>query len=344
MSDETISPENSVAPDCRSSIFDKTTPELRRKLDRAILNYDPAGYLAIFKKYDLPAHGVSYTAFYCYARKLRSRDSVRQLFDPTAPEDDGLVEALPRLIAQFLVEQIMANDQAGADTIYRLTLAHRAALENAALARKHRRIAAAVPSEPLPQGRRVAVETSAEWPSNSNDSTPSRATRANEAPNPVNLVHLSDAELLQCADRLIAQEKVRCAEEKARANEERAQVLDRVKRAQEELRAAGDHEAADKLAADIAVIMADDFAPIAVDPVPPVPVVPAVPSPPPIPHSIPSNLCSSASSAEKTSDAIVSTADDELRITPEERRRREFLRIALAYGLIKPEAAIADSS
>ena len=88
MSDVTATPETPAAPDSRSSIFEKTTPELRRKLERAILNYDSASYLAIFKKYDLPSHGVSYTSFYCYARKLRGRASVQQALDLDGPDDD----------------------------------------------------------------------------------------------------------------------------------------------------------------------------------------------------------------------------------------------------------------
>ena len=43
MSDEFLSPDRPPEPACRSSIFEKTTPELRHKLDKAILNYEPAG-------------------------------------------------------------------------------------------------------------------------------------------------------------------------------------------------------------------------------------------------------------------------------------------------------------
>ena len=133
----------------RHSIFEKTTPELRRKLDRAILSYEPAGYRPLYKKYNLADLGVSFTSFYRHARRLRARAATLQLADDVLEPSDGpsLVDILPDLISQHLVEQIMANDAAGADTIYRLTLAHRAALENAAMMRKHR-----AQSEPRPSG------------------------------------------------------------------------------------------------------------------------------------------------------------------------------------------------
>ena len=294
MSDVTATPETPAAPDSRSSIFEKTSPELRRKLERAILNYDPASYLAIFKKYDLPAHGVSYTSFYCYARKLRTRASVHQAVDFDGPDDDSLVEALPRLIAQFLVDQIMANDATGADTIYRLTLAHRAALENAALARKHRAAQSAI------------HDSAAE----------------------------SDAALLAEANRVLAAQQARLADDEAKA-------LARFEQAKKDFTAMGYPVAHCKTHDEVEEILRNTE-----------PTQLAAPAPisgfqfsnPEISNPRSPNPDNPVNPVHLSSDLIVSTADDQFRISPEERRRRECHRVMIAYGLLKPDAPLPDSS
>ena len=53
MQNVTAIPDLPVETGSRSSALEKTTPELRRKPDRAIVDYNPPGYLARFKKFGL---------------------------------------------------------------------------------------------------------------------------------------------------------------------------------------------------------------------------------------------------------------------------------------------------
>jgi len=55
----------------KSSVFEKVPPEHLRKVNRAIIDRDPPTYPAVYKRFDLRAHGVSFSAFFRYAHGLR---------------------------------------------------------------------------------------------------------------------------------------------------------------------------------------------------------------------------------------------------------------------------------
>src|ERR1051325_4432264 len=72
----------------RSSLFEKLTPDLRRALDVAIIERDPPTLAAIWMEHKLADHGISYSAFYRYARRLRDRATLAEIADLST--DDGL--------------------------------------------------------------------------------------------------------------------------------------------------------------------------------------------------------------------------------------------------------------
>ena len=48
----------------QSSIFEKTDPDFRRRLDQAIIDHDPPTYKALHAKFDLAGKDISLAAFY----------------------------------------------------------------------------------------------------------------------------------------------------------------------------------------------------------------------------------------------------------------------------------------
>jgi hypothetical protein len=182
MQNVTAIPDLPVETGSRSSVFEKTTPELRRKLDRAIVDYNPPGYLALFKKFGLAELGVSYQAFYNYARKLRRRAAARESVQTSLADEQQIVKSLPALLGQFLIDQIMGNDQAAPSAIYRLMLAYTAALKNVVMVQEKSYIfaprpVAAAQSVPRPLG-------SAEWPANTGNLKAAHEPRADISPIP----------------------------------------------------------------------------------------------------------------------------------------------------------------
>jgi hypothetical protein len=187
----------------RSSVFEKTTPDLRRKLDRAIVNYDPPGYLALFKKFGLTELGVSYQAFYNYARKLRRRAAARETIQASLADEQQVVKSLPALLGQFLIDQIMGNDQAAPSAIYRLMLAYTAALKNVVLVQEKGYIFA--PRPPAPSEPR---------PSASGD-------RGNALPSQISsLDNISPKDLLTLTERVVAARQAHVDEDWAVAQAE----------------------------------------------------------------------------------------------------------------------------
>src|ERR1043166_5877389 len=63
----------------RSSVLTKVPLETRRELNRAIIFRNPMTYEATYHKFDLEKLGVSYTAFYYYARRIRMASGVSEL-------------------------------------------------------------------------------------------------------------------------------------------------------------------------------------------------------------------------------------------------------------------------
>jgi hypothetical protein len=117
----------------KSSVYKKLDPETRRRLNRAIVDRQPATYRGIFEHYNLAKAGVSFTAFYYYAKRVRFHADLREL-SCLAPS--GHAET-PRAIHQLVTERfidIMLNEELPPRAIERLANAYRmsAALRDSA--------------------------------------------------------------------------------------------------------------------------------------------------------------------------------------------------------------------
>ena len=56
----------------RSTLYEKLPAELRRDLDAAIVNRDLPKYRDLYTTFDLARYGVSFSAVFRYARRLRA--------------------------------------------------------------------------------------------------------------------------------------------------------------------------------------------------------------------------------------------------------------------------------
>ena len=116
----------------RSSLFEKLPADLRRRLDQAIIDRDPASYRELHAKFDLAGHEVSFTALYRYARRLRAQADLLSLAELTLPDSPDLAAGVPTLFAYRLLDAL--NDEtASPRELSRLVIAWRTAV-NAHLA------------------------------------------------------------------------------------------------------------------------------------------------------------------------------------------------------------------
>ncbi|HVP13113.1 MAG TPA: hypothetical protein VMV94_18200 [Phycisphaerae bacterium] len=110
-----------------SSMFEKVPPGLRSKIDRALVDRSPPTYKGVFEQFKLAELGVSYHAFYRYARRVRSQASMFHLASLALPDDTTLHTAVPRLLAQQIVETLL-YEEASPEHIQRLVNAYRNAV------------------------------------------------------------------------------------------------------------------------------------------------------------------------------------------------------------------------
>jgi hypothetical protein len=142
----------------RSTVFDKLSPDHRRTLDQAIVDRDPPTFRGVYDKFHLADSGVSYYAFYRYARKLRARADRLHLTDLVLPDDTDLSDAMPRLIAQQLLDSMLSDETPAPEEVLRLTRAYRLATQTY-LAK--RRFAPPPTSQSEPERKRGASPASA---------------------------------------------------------------------------------------------------------------------------------------------------------------------------------------
>jgi hypothetical protein len=113
----------------RTTMYDKLSPDLRCVIDQAVVDRDPPTFRGIYEKFRLADAGLSYYAFYRYARKLRSQADKLHLSELVMPDDADLGEAVPRLIAQQLLDMLFSEESPSPEQILRLTRAYRIANE-----------------------------------------------------------------------------------------------------------------------------------------------------------------------------------------------------------------------
>ena len=114
--------------DSKSSIFEKTDPDLRRRIDQALVDRQPSTYKAVYEQFDLQAHGISFTAFYYYATRVRANAALIGLAQVTLPEGTVAGDLLPELLGQRLLDASF-DEETSAGTLCRLAHTYRIACE-----------------------------------------------------------------------------------------------------------------------------------------------------------------------------------------------------------------------
>ncbi len=107
----------------QSTLYDKLSPEQRRKLNRAIVDRAQPTYRACYEHFRLADREIGFYAFYRYARRLRGQATITDLADAKGPEANdpiALNEAITCLLAHRLIE---AADDETADSHELLRLA-----------------------------------------------------------------------------------------------------------------------------------------------------------------------------------------------------------------------------
>ena len=94
----------------RSSLFEKLPAELRREIDIAVVERTPPTYAAIWMDLKLADRGISYSAFYRYARRLRDRANLAEVAELTGDEID-LDTPIRRLLARRALDSLISDDQ-----------------------------------------------------------------------------------------------------------------------------------------------------------------------------------------------------------------------------------------
>ena len=136
----------------QSSLYQKLPPSLRRQVDRAIVDHDPPTYRAVFDKFKLAAHAVSFTAFYRYARRIRTNTALVELASLALPEGKSVDEFLPEIVGERFLEAAL-DEETSPQTLHRLAVTHRIAIQNH-IACHH--FAAAAPNRARAEARDIA--------------------------------------------------------------------------------------------------------------------------------------------------------------------------------------------
>ncbi len=91
----------------KSSLFEKLPPDLRRAVDIAIIERHPPTFRAVWMELQLGRFGVSFTAFYRYARRLRDRVNLAEAAGLAAENDPGIDDAIQKLVSRQLLELLL---------------------------------------------------------------------------------------------------------------------------------------------------------------------------------------------------------------------------------------------
>src|SRR5689334_19804387 len=93
-----------MTPDNRtihaSTVLERIPAEKLRQIDRAIVLRDPPAYTAVFKKFEIESHNVSFSAFWRYAHRMRARAESANLVELVSSDDLQATQLLPTLMAQ----------------------------------------------------------------------------------------------------------------------------------------------------------------------------------------------------------------------------------------------------
>lgn len=121
--------QQAVEGDSRSSVVERVPESIRRMVDESILESPSGGYKKWYRHWGLEGYGVSFTAFYMYARGLRQRAAAAHLREMTGEPQADFTERLPGLVAQRIAEQLAYADSDRPIDLQRLLGCYRIALD-----------------------------------------------------------------------------------------------------------------------------------------------------------------------------------------------------------------------
>jgi Protein of unknown function (DUF3486) len=110
-----------------SSVVTNLPPDLRKQLDRAILDQQPNSLADCHEAFDLHSFRISLPALYRYGRRLRERQDLCEAAARVHPDDPDVTAFLPTLLGRRLLSILLDDENATPETLHRLTLAYRAA-------------------------------------------------------------------------------------------------------------------------------------------------------------------------------------------------------------------------
>ncbi|MFH1418918.1 MAG: hypothetical protein ABII12_11625 [Planctomycetota bacterium] len=119
-----------------SSIFERITSDRRREINKAIIDREPPTYKGVFAKFKLADSGITYHAFYRYARRVRSQVAMFEMAEATSGAGTDLPAVLPKALAQRLLE-VLAFEDVSPRHIQRLTDAYKTAVNTQVMIRRH---------------------------------------------------------------------------------------------------------------------------------------------------------------------------------------------------------------
>lgn len=135
----------------RSTVLHRLARDKRLSVDRAIFRREPVTLLAVYDQFDLAGHGISLSAFYRYARRLRQYVALFELADLTDPGGAATSNALRTALAYRFLENV-EDDRVSPDTLYRLARTQRlvASTDFSERRAEARELTADAPSAPEP--------------------------------------------------------------------------------------------------------------------------------------------------------------------------------------------------
>lgn len=107
----------------QSSLYEKLDPDLRKELDRAIVERRPASLQVCYDDFGLKARGISRAAFYRYAQRLRKEAELHHIAEMVRPDDPDAGRYAPELIKRRLLDLLLNDENASPASIHRLTIA-----------------------------------------------------------------------------------------------------------------------------------------------------------------------------------------------------------------------------
>jgi hypothetical protein len=122
----------------QSSVFAKVPPDLLRAVNVAIIERHPPTFRAVWMQFELGKFGVSYTAFYRYARRLRDRVNLAEAAGLSAEDDSGLDAAIEKLASRRLLELLLDSD--GSELTKEIAALMSAHHQGAKISLHHRRL------------------------------------------------------------------------------------------------------------------------------------------------------------------------------------------------------------